>query len=1161
MNIANILTDELHHFIYELHQAGYNIGTAQFVQAQNLILSLAKQSRLPPIAQLETLLGPILCHSRQEQLEFGWRFDNWLKKIEESQRIRRTETIVSDAPQSLIPKWGIAILLLVSIVFVGSIFYYQSTPEIDTASEEKTISTIENSNQLPTTTPDSANVPADSTESSQPVSPNQPTELQRDIEKPEPKITLIDWILWIVLFILFLFLLGKVLWRRLAPLYLARKYTAALPDILENLPVKKFEKQIFQSQSIRISQTAQQLRKHIAIDSNDLDIMTTVKETIQAAGLFTPVYGTRLQRPEYLVLIDRTTFKDHQTGLIDVLVNKLETEEVFIDRYYFDSDLRRCYPKQDFLPPLTLTELAERYPGHRLLIFSDSNSLIHPLTGELVDWIDQLAIWPIRALLTLEALEQCEYQEELIKGANFFVLPANEIGLNFLVEQIDADNPQLCKKGVTENFSYDFPEFIRDYPRRWLEDYAPEPDELIELLTQVRLFLGKDGYYWFSACAVYPEILWELTLHLGDSLANDDKQTLLTEDNLTKLARLPWFRRSYMPNWLRERLVKDLLINKKDKEIRTAIETFLQPKPEEKSSKTQAKVVLEQPNPSLDTENPTKEYVFAMFMADKNELSTIALKPLEYMKLLVSHRLVPWFNQTIAKFNPLIQKFLKYPEWSTFGLVVFVSSLLFVSLEQPLSPIWFVAILAIAAIVIFGRKLFNSLKMLWITWTKNRYLYRQLVTNLIIGLTVYALVITFQDMPWLMDIQDSSMDFMMKVRQGIIPPISEKNIPPFVFLDIDNKTYQAWGEPMFTPRERLKTLVQTAVNAKARLVIVDIDVSQAAPTEGSLLHSEDQALKDYLHSYVIECRKKQEQSECPTIIFARAFRSKISNEMLVPRIGFLEEVITQGAPYLYWGSVNFYLSQDSVVRRWRLWQEACLDEKPQMIPSLQLLAMAIVKEDCVVEEMQIALKSFKPQSCNYKNIVPTHEMVNFCGLTFSNNIQDVNRQIMYSMPWMSESPSFIITQANENILIVLPALHYAETSSTVNLDILTDSIVIIGGSYTDGRDIHMTPIGYMPGALILINALHTLLEYEKIEQLSPILKILMVVVLISLMTILLAYFRSVWGILFAGIFIILILLPVSIVLFKYGIWLDFSIPLTVILIYHLLSQRVIISKD
>ncbi len=71
MNTATILTEKLHTFINELRLAHFNIGVTQFIVAQNLILSLAKQGKLPPqLAQLKTLLAPVLCHSPKEQQEF-----------------------------------------------------------------------------------------------------------------------------------------------------------------------------------------------------------------------------------------------------------------------------------------------------------------------------------------------------------------------------------------------------------------------------------------------------------------------------------------------------------------------------------------------------------------------------------------------------------------------------------------------------------------------------------------------------------------------------------------------------------------------------------------------------------------------------------------------------------------------------------------------------------------------------------------------------------------------------------------------------------------------------------------------------------------------------------------------------------------------------------
>jgi CHASE2 domain-containing sensor protein len=44
---------------------------------------------------------------------------------------------------------------------------------------------------------------------------------------------------------------------------------------------------------------------------------------------------------------------------------------------------------------------------------------------------------------------------------------------------------------------------------------------------------------------------------------------------------------------------------------------------------------------------------------------------------------------------------------------------------------------------------------------------------------------------------------------------------------------------------------------------------------------------------------------------------------------------------------------------------------------------------------------------------------------------------------------------------------------------LDGSIVAIGGSYSDAHDLHATPVGQMPGALVLLNAINTVLQFPE----------------------------------------------------------------------------------
>jgi CHASE2 domain-containing sensor protein len=1215
MNTADILTEKLQLFINELRIAGYNIGLTQFVAAQNLILALAKQGELPPkLASLKTLLAPVLCHSPKEQAEFGRRFDNWVKQVEASEDVRgpaKDVILEEPAPKTVrrpskLKKWayfgiGTLLMLIASLVFYQFMFTEPETPPIKTPS-----------------TPDSPSASPKQADAPTPLADEKPDDFSVDtITLLESPVNFFGMLLPLLALI---FILVWYLWKKardaLTQFYLKRALSSRRPE-LQGLSVKasRLEKSIFQP--ISLSRTAQQLRKHSAIEDNTLDITATLEKTIEAGGWPTPVYGSRPHLPEYLVLIDRTTFKDHQAKLVNTLINQLVKEGMLITRSYFDGNPRLCYLESESDPfvPLTLSELAERYPDHRLLIFSEGQGLINAVTGELVNWIEQFAVWTHRILLTLEAPAQWGYRKALLEEADFLVLPANEAGLQWLVEQLNVETPESYRTD-SEADSAEFPPFLRDYPRRWLERHAPEPTELLALLKQVRFFLGKAGYYWFSACAVYPELHWELTLYLGEKLTSDGKK-LLTEEHLAKLARLPWFRSGYMPEWLRERLVEELLAAEKDRAIRDAINEFLQPKPEDVSKTAQMEVALGRP--SIDEGEALREYVFVKFMAKAKE-STFKLPHLlsELFRSqisAISGRISPVFHKNIPLPKLKLQKFPKIPLpklklqkfpililpflflslviFGFFWLYQFVQAQnIFISTLSPMKSL-LLAIIMLFILVWFFQQLFWWLISIILPTRIFCEKYRHLcvfTSNIFIGLIIFFLGTIYS--PLIMNFEDIILDFAMQVLQEEIPAAKPKQIPPFVFLDIDNQTHQRWNDPLVTPRNKLKELIEVAVKGEARLVIMDIDVSRNMPIEGVPVgvleqHPYDQALYDYIANYKKYC----ERTNCPVIVLARVFRplpsfddkQKNSANWFRPdkepiyesRISFLEEAVVKSAPYVQWASPLFLASAyDKVIRYSLLWKGICTAKKPEVIPSIQLLTAAMIRHD-TPQQAQLsinnALAQLKPKSCNSDNYMPqsvSSKPIKIVeGLEISDGLFGIRQRIMYKMPWLPPTNSsekwtvryFLLdydkkTQERNTILTVYSAQSYLDSAVYANAaGALKDKIVLIGGSYTDGGDLHYTPLDDMPGGLIIINAIHSLLQYGEIKSLSFWDKLKGTILVIFFVSILFLFIgHSFWWIIFTAT-ITIVSMPVSVFLLGEGIWINFTFPLLAVYINQMSS--------
>jgi hypothetical protein len=643
MDRATILTTSLSDLIINLRLAGYRVGTTQLIAVQDLILALVAQGQLPTnFHTLTTLLGPLLCHSLEEQQAFPRHFDDWLTQVE-IQHESQTQSIADDHPiyseeeniqsspihkQVSLGKWLVLIVIAIIIVITTMVVSQSNNMSF---TNNRLFNVIKN--QFPDVNYEDIRkylwFQQDYKEiDSQKVNIKTPNILfskigyqQSLVPKSSAKPNLTKTISAIFLLLLLILFIWKIRWWYRKQAFLAQEVNFTTPNI-KKLSIKQVETDIFRFASL--PKIAQKLRKHISIPTRQLDVKATLLQTLRLGGWFTPIKRTTKQMPTYLALINQITFKDHQTCFIDTLLDQLTAQGVLINRYYFSQDPRRCYSEPAPFQPVILTELAYHHQNDYLLIFSGEESLIDCATGAVVSWIESFSVWPQRYLLTLAPLT---HWGSLLKETGFFVLPMDETGLTTLTEQIENQN-MLADLLLTTEFK--LPNSLHERPYRWLQRHPPDAATLTNLLKEIHTFLGQEGYYWFSACAVYPELHWPLTLYLGTHLTTPDGHQLLTYQQLVKLICLPWFRHGHIPNWLRERLLIDLAIPQENK-IRIQLQAFLQEVALDKELSSH--FYLEVGNKShtwLSTirrwmrsfqrqsiSKPAKDQVFVTFMANK----------------------------------------------------------------------------------------------------------------------------------------------------------------------------------------------------------------------------------------------------------------------------------------------------------------------------------------------------------------------------------------------------------------------------------------------------------------------------------------------------------------------------------------------------------------
>jgi formylglycine-generating enzyme required for sulfatase activity len=384
-----------------------------------------------------------------------------------------------------------------------------------------------------------------------------------DIIIPPPVIKPRYW--WPALIPLLLYaawLVCRWLWRKL----ILQRMQSSRPPQLRHLKLATEAAPLFNSPVFQ--RALIELRRHRQFASPELDAAATVRETIRQGGFFTPKFGRRRTLPDYLLLIDRASLQDEQARVGEELAARLKASDIGVEWYFFQGDARACRGVGTTAPTVTLHELAARHPDQRLLVFGDGAEFFDPGSGAPQRWLEQFEVWPERALITPVPPAQWGYREDALAAHDFLTLPASDEGFEILTAWLNTGLNPVWSTGLLDAGHQQpqtpFPEVIAEQPKRWVERVPPQPKAATQLDEQVQQYLGPRGWRWLAACAVYPQLTWELTLYLGARLFNlgqpaapavlAERQTEWTEQ-LLRLLRLPWFRYGTLPDWWRTTLL------------------------------------------------------------------------------------------------------------------------------------------------------------------------------------------------------------------------------------------------------------------------------------------------------------------------------------------------------------------------------------------------------------------------------------------------------------------------------------------------------------------------------------------------------------------------------------------------------------------------------
>jgi CHASE2 domain-containing sensor protein len=137
-------------------------------------------------------------------------------------------------------------------------------------------------------------------------------------------------------------------------------------------------------------------------------------------------------------------------------------------------------------------------------------------------------------------------------------------------------------------------------------------------------------------------------------------------------------------------------------------------------------------------------------------------------------------------------------------------------------------------------------------------------------------------------------------------------------------------------------------------------------------------------------------------------------------------------------------------------------------------------------------------------------------------------------------------------MLVVPAL--AVETGKAGRGHVAGQVAVIGGSAELSRDTYPTPLGDMPGAVILINSIDSLLHHRQLHHLPRMAEFAIAAALIVAVSVCFASLQHVWAYVLSCVVTIVALLALSMVGFHRGYWLDFTLPLIAVQLHHMIAQ-------
>jgi CHASE2 domain len=477
-------------------------------------------------------------------------------------------------------------------------------------------------------------------------------------------------------------------------------------------------------------------------------------------------------------------------------------------------------------------------------------------------------------------------------------------------------------------------------------------------------------------------------------------------------------------------------------------------------------------------------------------------------------------------------------------------------------------------------------------WCASSARTRHWLINIAIGI---AIVLTLNwagnglRLPLIVDAQNGAFDRMIRASAAVAPAGHEGLPPPprLALIDVDDATWRdvRWGggEPSRAPAALLMQLIESAFQRGAVQVVLDIAVEGssgraadmqenrlfAARLEGMLAQpwfgADRQLVLVRTVRQPIPVRRQFVTAAADTHApYAEGYFDELREASAI------DAVVAASSGRIVLAAPFFSVSSDRVLRDWQLYQVVCersaLGEsgRVQVVPSVQLavaarhFGLAAGAAPWQPAGSGVPCRPFPTNPLRAEPIAPL-------AATLAAQADQVT-----AASWRATRSAFEARGVRLGELMprgddlgnrvvfrwatppnVIPAIEllFGETRHD-----LRNRVVLIGQTFPETVDRHYTPLGPMPGAVVLLNAIDSMTRHRIVGAPSVWVTAPLALAMIVVVGYAFARWSSLLGTVIATSAILAVLPWLSFSLFKYGVWLDFALPLAGIQVHKIITS-------